>query len=934
MGDDVQEAVTKANFKGGRHPRDKDGQFDQSSGAVHSHGAKNNKGAKYSYADKRDGSVQQHGNGKQGKSHATHKSDGTVKPVSSHDKQRTTKIRYDISTLAKAKKALTAVAADKRLSPEERRNVTARIRAAMKKFHGGKTTTGPATNNPYKRHGGANSMGKEAFKPGDKKPGDKSGGKPSGGATYDMSTMDGCKKAMAAVSSSNLPDDVKAAKIAKIKAAMNKLGGFGSKEAVRVTHTSRVVESKVTEGSNRIFGIKVIEYGTSKNGRRYPEGVMRLSAPMYEGAKVYDHHRTDAELKTSTINGVVGFLRNVEAQTDGLYADLHLLPSATHAAEALDASLVLQQEGLNPLVGISHDVLARFKHSTDGGKSVQEAVRIESVQSADIVAQPAAGGAAVRVLAGGSDTDADDAAENFIVIDDEEMSMPTLDEFLGMLKDATDDQLASAGLSRASTQKDEDSQPEFEFEVELVGAGAESATESVERTVEAETYSKNSWTGKAIVRGKCEEAELPEKAAEAIVKALPERFTEADVDSQIAQGRNWLAAMERDQLKPTLPKHGEGVGQEAFEKKVKALDYFFDGKFREGYHSFIQAYADITGDRPGFMDEDFSRKILQESCGYRPEQRSIRSTESMDTTTWNVVLGDSITRKMVAEYSQPGLDDWKNIVSSTVPVNDFRTQRIDRIGGYDLLPGVNQGAPYQPLVSPADEEVTYALTKRGGTEDITLEMIANDDVRSISKIPSKLGLSAALTLHRFVWAFLTGSANIFDSTALFTSGHANLAGTGATLSQSKLTAVRAAMRKQLSYGDANNILSLTPRTLIVPTSLEEIGYQITKSAVAVPSTPAGPSDTPNLHSGMNMLVLDHITDDGTSASAWYCVADPSKCPTVEMGFYQGKDIPELFTQADNNVGSMFDNDKITYKIRHIYSGAVLDYRGFYKVPVA
>jgi hypothetical protein len=27
---------------------------------------------------------------------------------------------------------------------------------------------------------------------------------------------------------------------------------------------------------------------------------------------------------------------------------------------------------------------------------------------------------------------------------------------------------------------------------------------------------------------------------------------------------------------------------------------------------------------------------------------------------------------------------------------------------------------------------------------------------------------------------------------------------------------------------------------------------------------------------------------------------------------------------------MFDADKVTYKIRHIYSGAVLDYRAFYR----
>jgi hypothetical protein len=53
-------------------------------------------------------------------------------------------------------------------------------------------------------------------------------------------------------------------------------------------------------------------------------------------------------------------------------------------------------------------------------------------------------------------------------------------------------------------------------------------------------------------------------------------------------------------------------------------------------------------------------------------------------------------------------------------------------------------------------------------------------------------------------------------------------------------------------------------------------------------------------------------------------------PTLEVGFYQGRQDPELFTQADPSVGSVFNADKITYKIRHVYSGTVLDHRGLYR----
>jgi hypothetical protein len=276
---------------------------------------------------------------------------------------------------------------------------------------------------------------------------------------------------------------------------------------------------------------------------------------------------------------------------------------------------------------------------------------------------------------------------------------------------------------------------------------------------------------------------------------------------------------------------------------------------------------------------------------------------------------------MVAMYAQPSLQNWRQIVSSIIPVADFRTQRIDRLGGYGTLPAVNQGAPYQPLTSPADEEVTYAITKRGGTEDLTLEMIANDDVRAIGNIPKRLGMAASRTLHNFVWDFIATNPTLYDSVALFHATHANT--TAAALSQSAVSTLRGLMRSQTGYGDSSNILSLTPKFLIVPNELEELAYQLCTSAVAIPSTPAGPTDTPNIHQGLQHIVVDYLTD----ANDWFLIADPNMCPTIEVGFYQGREAPELFTQADQTVGSMFSADKLTMKIRHIYSGAVVEYRG-------
>jgi hypothetical protein len=493
-----------------------------------------------------------------------------------------------------------------------------------------------------------------------------------------------------------------------------------------------------------------------------------------------------------------------------------------------------------------------------------------------------------------------------------------LEDVLEALREATDEQLAVVGLSRATEADDDhDDEPETDDEVE------EDEVEEDEEATEA-VFVRGSTLGRLTVNAMVTHAKLPERATEGIVKGLPERFTEADVNRQIKAFQDMRAFF--DPGKDGTEQPTVKVAQESFDKKKAALDNFFAGKYGEGYSSFRQAYMDFTGKMPKTWDEDFNRTILRESIGQFDS--GTRATEAMDTTSWNYVLGDSITRRMVADYNLQSLQTWKQVVSSTVPINDFRTQRVDRIGGYGTLPAVNQGAVYQPLTSPANEEVTYAITKRGGTEEITLEMIANDDVRAVSKIPTKLGRAAAQTLFRFVWEMVNPSTNptIYDGVTLYHANHANT-DTNA-FSQANLSIGRRKMRKQAAYGDSVDILSLVPKILLVPNELEELAWEIVTSSVAMPSgAPVGAaSDVPNIHQGLSLQVMDYWS----SATAWAVVADPNQTPTLEVGFYQGRETPELFTQSDPTVGSMFDADKLTYKIRHIYSGAVLDYRSFYR----
>lgn len=346
------------------------------------------------------------------------------------------------------------------------------------------------------------------------------------------------------------------------------------------------------------------------------------------------------------------------------------------------------------------------------------------------------------------------------------------------------------------------------------------------------------------------------------------------------------------------------VTEDVHDKSIKMLDDFFAGEVK----SFKAAYIAVTG------DENVTGVL----------NSSNRLMAAVDSGTFANVLGDAITRKMVAEYNASGLGAWKKLVS-VVTVFDFRTQRRGRIGGYGDLPAVAEGNPYGALTTPDDEEATYAATKRGGTEIITLETIKNDDVGAIKRIPQKLARAAARTLYKFVFDFIGTNPTIYDSVALFHASHSNLG--AAALDKTALSAGRLAMIKQQEAG-SNELLGIPPQFLIVPADLEDTAYELTVQPNAGNFTPNAPDAV--LRQTWDIISVKHWTD----ANNWFLAADPGDIPTIEIGFLDGKEEPELFIQDMPTSGSMFSNDKLTYKIRHIYGGAVLDYRGFYGALVA
>jgi hypothetical protein len=696
-------------------------------------------------------------------------------------------------------------------------------------------------------------------------------------------------------------------------------------EAKRVNATAhgRVLEAKGTaEDGTRVWRAVVIEAGESLNGRLYEAATLEKAATLYDGAKVYNRHRTLTDLQTSTTEGLVGYLRGPEFTGGAIEADLHLFASATGLAEALDASVEVAGAGLDPIVGLSHDVLATGVAVTVEGRQVDQIRSIEQVLSVDVVADPASGGRALRVVAGGIDPDTqpnpatseeDITMERLKELMAKHLGGTITDEERGELATLLDDELGVDLEAITTPTAETETETEVADEKDPVAAGAVS---------EARRFEAASFEGQAIIRTALDG--VPARMREAAEKLIPAKFTESDLRNILAPTQAIAAELEKQGLLEEGPSVGHvQVTKESHDKLVERLDATFAEK-PGGFRSFSEMFAEFNdGDWRSTESTDFGYVMLSDLYG--ATRREGRVSEAVAASTFAQALGDSITRALVDAYSLPQLSNWEQVVSRQRNVNDFREQKRPRVGGYGTLPTVAESGSYNALTTPGDEEVTYSLTKKGGTEKVTYEAVMNDDIGVLAQIPTKLGRAAAQTLYRAVWNSIVTNPTIYDSTALFHASHGNLG--SAALDAAALSAARTAMMTQTAYGDSSEVLGYLPQYLIVPAALRDTGFELTESAVAV--TSGKDATVPNVNGGLNLITLPYLSD----ANNWFVVADPALCPTIEVGWLRGQRDPELFVQDMGNVGSVFATDEVTYKVRHIFGVSVLDYRGFYGAVV-
>lgn len=662
-----------------------------------------------------------------------------------------------------------------------------------------------------------------------------------------------------------------------------------------------ICESNALDEPGHDVRVTVVKGGKSANGFFYDATALHAIALMLEGAHAYaDHGRSLADEQTRSVRDMVGFYKDARYIPDDPLTPLGRVEATLHVLEAAEWLWSMVQEavalGKPDLIGLSIDIFGVAEQ--DQRLQARVVKRVLALNSCDVVTRPSAGGTfqhLLQVQEGKHEGECEDEADS-----------PT--------QAAGRSALSPALLAQDETLPLPDLPDSAQLHVQ------EAETTHLLHELRSEHCS-------LLLERRLAESVLPRPAQQRIRAAFSGRvFEERELERSLTDVQDLLAALSDAGLVRGhgYEKSGSGQMVTESEKVQAAFDAMFDlsidtarlGNIR-GFTSIREAYARVTGDTS--LGAGLSDRSLLGSIAISEHAPLTRITEA-DTTTasFSYLLGTSMNKRLLKDY-QAWPAEWQRFVV-IAPIRDFRQQSRVRLGAFGSLSTVAEDTPYTSITL-TDSAAVYVPTKRGNLVAVSRETIVNDDLMAIKQIPTKLAVSAAYTLAEFVYGFLSSNATIYDNNPLFTGGspHNNLGNTA--LSSSAMQAGVTAMREQTNF--AGKRLGLKPTFLIVPPELEWTAMVATRSA-GLPGT--NNNDINPMLGYVTPIVSPQLTD----TRQWFFACDPRVVDTLEIGFVGGQVNPVLFIQDQPLFGLNFTQDVISYKIRHEYGGAVLDWRGLYR----
>ena len=346
-------------------------------------------------------------------------------------------------------------------------------------------------------------------------------------------------------------------------------------------------------------------------------------------------------------------------------------------------------------------------------------------------------------------------------------------------------------------------------------------------------------------------------------------------------------------------------------------------------------------------------KVLADSDGYRARECRHRSlielaslhlsARGVDTVGWTAsqiadkaftmrgaqfahstsdfpeILGDSVTRVLRAGYElAPGI---YRQIARRGEARDYRARKHVLLGDTPDFVETPQGASteYGPMT-----ESKGSVTVKDYTAGvaITRQVLINDDLGAFMDLARRIGMKAERFAERTVLGVLSGgtSGDWGDGDPLFHTNHANIDGTAAVVSVTRLGAMRALMRKQGSLAEASQTeeaLDIAPRFLVVPAAIEIAAMQVLYPQGYMPTA----STSALVPALAGIQVLGSPVLDAASATAYYLVCDPNVFDGLEYVQLNGESGPVVSQATD------FDSEGFKIRARLTIAAHCRDYRG-------
>lgn len=333
--------------------------------------------------------------------------------------------------------------------------------------------------------------------------------------------------------------------------------------------------------------------------------------------------------------------------------------------------------------------------------------------------------------------------------------------------------------------------------------------------------------------------------------------------------------------------------------------------------------TDGIRDYRGLSLIETARQFMEDSGtpmrGLSPTKIAQRAFNS--TSDFPLILENVMNKNLLGAYAETP-QTFLGLGTKT-ELSDFREKHMYRLGeAADLLP-LGEGGEYKSSTM-AETKESYRLHTYARKIAFTRQMLINDSLDALDKVPMMFGRSGSKLESDIVWGLLLNwdfinnkAANIkmADGKALFHADHKNLlTGAGSVLSKDGLSALRKNGRKQTTMdGDT---LNMVYNTLVMPSDLETTAEEILfNNYIANVS-----SETSSFRNKFEVRIEERLAVIATyGATAWYAFSNFIE--TFEYATLAGE--PDMSTEIVNST----DADGMTVKVRKDFGAGLVDWRG-------